>query len=79
MPMRRKWCHLNRRISPGYIWILIFENVACMYDKMYDKMNLDKWWFSLGGVFSEQACAHDAKMVSMEPQKIPGAYLDINI
>ena len=75
VPTRRKWCHWNRRTSSGHIWILIFENVACTYDKI----NLDKWWFSLGGVFSEQASAHDAKMVSMEPQNIPGVHLDINI
>ena len=35
-------------------------------------MNLDKWWFSSGGVFSEQTGPHEAKMVSLEPQSIPG-------
>ena len=42
-------------------------------------MNLDKWWFSSGGVFSEQTAPHEAKMVSLEPQSIPGGHLDINI
>ena len=46
---------------------------------MYDKMNMDKWWFSSGGVFSEQTGAHEAKMVSLEPQNIPGVHLDTNI
>ena len=42
-------------------------------------MNLDKRQFSSGGVFSEQTVSHEAKMVSLEPQNIPGVHLDINI
>ena len=34
-----------------------------------------KWWFSSGGVFSEQTVPHEAKMVSLEPQSIPGGHL----
>ena len=73
--IRRVSCHWNCRITHGYIWILMFENVACIYGKM----NLDKLWFSSGGVFSEQAGAHEAKMVSLVSQNIPGVHLDINI
>ena len=47
--------------------------------RVCDKMNLEKWWFSSGGVFSEQTGADEAKMVSLEPQNIPGVHLDINI
>ena len=31
-----------------------------------------KSWFLSGGVFSELTGAHDAKMVSLEPQSISG-------
>ena len=34
---------------------------------------------SSGGVFSEQTGPHEAKMVSLEPQNIPGGHLDIDI
>ena len=75
VPVSRKWCHWNRRTSPGDIWILIFENIVYIQIKY----NLDKWWFSSGGVFSEQMGPHEAKMVSLEPHSIPGGRLDINI
>ena len=75
VPMRRKWCHWNRRAFPGDIWILIFENIVFIWIKW----NLDKWWFSSGGVLSEQTGPHEAKMVSLEPRSIPRGHLDINI
>ena len=38
-----------------------------------------KWWLSSGGVFSEQTGHDEVKMVSLEPQSIPGGHLDIDI
>ena len=33
----------------------------------------------VGRVFSEQTGPHEAKMMSLEPQSIPGGHLDNNI
>ena len=74
-PYEAKMVSLNRRASPGDIWILIFENIVFIQINR----NLDKWVFSSGGVFSEQTGPHEAKMVSLEPQSILGGHLDINI
>ena len=74
-PHETKMGSLEPQSIPGGIWILIFENIVFIWIKR----NLDKWWFSSGGVFSEQTGPHEAKMVSLEPQSIPGGHLDINI
>ena len=68
VPTRRKWCHWNRRASPADNWILIFGNIVFIWNKW----NLDKWWFSSKKVFSEQTGPHEVKMLSLEPQIIPG-------
>ena len=66
---------LEPQSIPGGHLILIFENIVFIWIKY----NLDKWWFSSGGVFSEQTGPHEAKMVSLKPQSIPGGHLDIGI
>ena len=74
-PHEAKMVSLEPQSIPGDVWILLFENVVCIHGKM----NLDKWWFSSGGVFPEQTGPPEAKVVSLEPQSIPGGHLDINI
>ena len=63
-----------QRIPGGRLDIIIWNTVF-----IWIKWNLDKWWFSSGGVFSEQAGPHEAKMVSLEPQNIPGGHLGFEI
>ena len=66
---------LEPQSIPGGHLDIIFDIIVFIQIKR----NLDKWWFSSGGVFSEQTGPHEARMVSLEPQSISGGHLDINI
>ena len=74
-PHEAKMVSLEPQSIPGDIWILIFENIVFIWNKW----NFDKWLFLSGVVFSEQAGPHEAKMISLEPQSIPGGDLNITI